>query len=161
MRVFNLRNGGFCPERLRCACARDWGACFRANRPDVKTNSVRSAQIPLEAICRLPDEVSLQEIAEKVEFHAAIGQLDRVGATRHGMSLGLTPGFAWPFISCHSPGLCYNARSSYTPMFPQEASERLCAGGCVSRRVPRSLQHERAGAFTLLELLSSSPLSRS
>jgi prepilin-type N-terminal cleavage/methylation domain-containing protein len=38
-------------------------------------------------------------------------------------------------------------------MFPQEASERLCAGGSVSRRVPRSLQRERASAFTLLELL--------
>ena len=48
-------------------------------------------------------------------------------------------------------------------MFPQEASERLCAGGCLprhsaakaglSRRVLRSLQRERASAFTLLELL--------
>ena len=38
-------------------------------------------------------------------------------------------------------------------MFPREASKRLCAGGCFSRRVPRSLQRERASAFTLLELL--------
>src|SRR5258705_1376574 len=38
-------------------------------------------------------------------------------------------------------------------MFPREASKRLCAGGCVSRRVLRSLQRERASAFTLLELL--------
>ena len=48
-------------------------------------------------------------------------------------------------------------------MFPREASKRLCAGGCLprhseakaglSRRVLRSLQRERAGAFTLLELL--------
>ena len=49
-------------------------------------------------------------------------------------------------------------------MFPREANRRLCAGGCLprhseakagfSRRVLRSLQHERASAFTLLELLS-------
>ena len=38
-------------------------------------------------------------------------------------------------------------------MFPREASKRLCAGGCFSRRVLRSLQRERATAFTLLELL--------
>lgn len=48
-------------------------------------------------------------------------------------------------------------------MFPQHASDWLCAGGCLprhseakaglSRRVPRSLQRERARAFTLLELL--------
>jgi type II secretory pathway pseudopilin PulG len=38
-------------------------------------------------------------------------------------------------------------------MFPQHASERHCAGGCLSRRNPRSLQRERASAFTLLELL--------
>jgi type II secretory pathway pseudopilin PulG len=38
-------------------------------------------------------------------------------------------------------------------MFPQQASERRCSGGCVSRRVLRSLQRERASAFTLLELL--------
>jgi prepilin-type N-terminal cleavage/methylation domain-containing protein len=38
-------------------------------------------------------------------------------------------------------------------MFPREASKRLCAGGCFSRRVLRSLQRERASAFTLLELL--------
>jgi len=38
-------------------------------------------------------------------------------------------------------------------MFPQHASERHCANGCLSRRVPRSLQHGRASAFTLLELL--------
>ena len=48
-------------------------------------------------------------------------------------------------------------------MFPQHATERHCAGGCLprrseataglSRRVPRSLQRERASAFTLLELL--------
>ena len=38
-------------------------------------------------------------------------------------------------------------------MFPQHASERHCAGGCLSRRVLRSLQRERASAFTLLELL--------
>lgn len=48
------------------------------------------------------------------------------------------------------------------PMFPHDASERGCAGGCLSR--PRSLnsvrpgftpleQRERASAFTLLELL--------
>jgi type II secretory pathway pseudopilin PulG len=38
-------------------------------------------------------------------------------------------------------------------MFPQHATERHCAGGCLSRRVLRSLQRERASAFTLLELL--------
>jgi type II secretory pathway pseudopilin PulG len=38
-------------------------------------------------------------------------------------------------------------------MFPQHATERHCAGGCLSRRNPRSLQRERASAFTLLELL--------
>jgi prepilin-type N-terminal cleavage/methylation domain-containing protein len=38
-------------------------------------------------------------------------------------------------------------------MFPQHASERHCADGCFSRRVPGSLQRERANAFTLLELL--------
>jgi type II secretory pathway pseudopilin PulG len=38
-------------------------------------------------------------------------------------------------------------------MFPREASKRLCGGGCFSRRVLRSLQRERASAFTLLELL--------
>jgi Tfp pilus assembly protein FimT len=38
-------------------------------------------------------------------------------------------------------------------MFPREASKRLCAGGCFSRRVLRSLQRERDTAFTLLELL--------
>jgi type II secretory pathway pseudopilin PulG len=38
-------------------------------------------------------------------------------------------------------------------MFPREASKRLCAGGCFSCRVLRSLQRERASAFTLLELL--------
>jgi type II secretory pathway pseudopilin PulG len=38
-------------------------------------------------------------------------------------------------------------------MFPQYASERHCADGCLSRRVLRSLQRERASAFTLLELL--------
>jgi Tfp pilus assembly protein FimT len=38
-------------------------------------------------------------------------------------------------------------------MFPQQASERHCAGGCLSRRVLGSLQHERASAFTLLELV--------
>jgi prepilin-type N-terminal cleavage/methylation domain-containing protein len=38
-------------------------------------------------------------------------------------------------------------------MFPQHATERHCAGGCLSRRVPRSLQRERASAFTLVELL--------
>jgi prepilin-type N-terminal cleavage/methylation domain-containing protein len=38
-------------------------------------------------------------------------------------------------------------------MFPQHASGRRCAGGCLSRRVPRSLQREHASAFTLLELL--------
>ena len=48
-------------------------------------------------------------------------------------------------------------------MFPREASKRLCVGGCLprhsaakagfSRRVLRSLQRERASAFTLLELL--------
>src|SRR5882757_9701240 len=38
-------------------------------------------------------------------------------------------------------------------MFPQHATERHCAGGCLSRRVPRSLQRERASAFTLIELL--------
>jgi len=38
-------------------------------------------------------------------------------------------------------------------MFPREASKRLCAGGCFSRRVLRSLQRECASAFTLLELL--------
>ena len=38
-------------------------------------------------------------------------------------------------------------------MFPREASKRLCAGGCFSRRVLRSLQRERFSAFTLLELL--------
>ncbi len=38
-------------------------------------------------------------------------------------------------------------------MFPREASERRCRGGCFSRRVLRSLQRERASAFTLLELL--------
>jgi prepilin-type N-terminal cleavage/methylation domain-containing protein len=54
-------------------------------------------------------------------------------------------------------GLCYNRRSSFTLMFPQEASKRLCAGGCLSR--PQSLNFQqstlysiRAG-FTLLELL--------
>jgi predicted transcriptional regulator len=40
-----------------------------------------SAQILLDAICQLPDEVSLQEIAGKIEFLAAIqkgmDQLDR------------------------------------------------------------------------------------
>src|SRR5438874_5466384 len=55
--------------------------------------------------------------------------------------------------------LCYNARSSFILMFPQEASDRLCADGCPSRRTirfttstPRK-QRERASAFTLLELL--------
>src|SRR5437660_117279 len=55
--------------------------------------------------------------------------------------------------------LCYNARSSFILMFPQEASDRLCADGCPSRRalrfttfIPRK-QRERARAFTLLELL--------
>jgi Tfp pilus assembly protein FimT len=38
-------------------------------------------------------------------------------------------------------------------MFPQYASERHCAGGCLSRRVLKSLQGGRASAFTLLELL--------
>jgi type II secretory pathway pseudopilin PulG len=38
-------------------------------------------------------------------------------------------------------------------MFPQYASERHCADGCLSRRVLRSRQLERASAFTLLELL--------
>jgi prepilin-type N-terminal cleavage/methylation domain-containing protein len=47
-------------------------------------------------------------------------------------------------------------------MFPHDASERRCSGGCVSRRPPyqlriidlRSLsQRKRASAFTLLELL--------
>ena len=38
-------------------------------------------------------------------------------------------------------------------MFPQHASERHCADGCLSRRVLRSLQREGASAFTLLELL--------
>jgi type II secretory pathway pseudopilin PulG len=38
-------------------------------------------------------------------------------------------------------------------MFPQHASERHCADGCFSRRVLKSLQRERASAFTLLELL--------
>ena len=38
-------------------------------------------------------------------------------------------------------------------MFPQHASERRCAGGCLSRRVLSSLQREHASAFTLLELL--------
>jgi type II secretory pathway pseudopilin PulG len=44
-------------------------------------------------------------------------------------------------------------------MFPQEASKRLCVGGCVSRTLRfsisnlRSPQRERASAFTLLELL--------
>jgi len=48
-------------------------------------------------------------------------------------------------------------------MFPQEASERLCAGGCVSRRILRSTpsalrpltfpEHGRSSGFTLLELL--------
>jgi prepilin-type N-terminal cleavage/methylation domain-containing protein len=38
-------------------------------------------------------------------------------------------------------------------MFPQHATERHCAGGCLSSRVPRSLQRERASAFTLVELL--------
>jgi prepilin-type N-terminal cleavage/methylation domain-containing protein len=38
-------------------------------------------------------------------------------------------------------------------MFPQHASERHCADGCLNRRVPRSLQRERTSAFTLLELL--------
>jgi type II secretory pathway pseudopilin PulG len=38
-------------------------------------------------------------------------------------------------------------------MFPQHASERHCADGCLSRRVLRSLQRERGSAFTLLELL--------
>jgi Tfp pilus assembly protein FimT len=100
----------------------------------------------LEAICRLPDEVSLQKIVEKIEFF--------------GLNLR---DFAWPFFACHSPGLCYNARSSSTLMFPREASKRLCAGGCLprpseakagfSRRILLSLQRERASAFTLLELL--------
>jgi len=55
--------------------------------------------------------------------------------------------------------LCYNARSSFILMFPQEASDRLCADGCPSRRAIRFTtsiplkQRERASAFTLLELL--------
>jgi hypothetical protein len=36
-----------------------------------------SAQILLDAISQLPDEVSLQETTEKIEFLAAIDQLDR------------------------------------------------------------------------------------
>jgi len=36
-----------------------------------------SAQILLDAISQLPDEVSLQKIAEKIEFLVAIDQLDR------------------------------------------------------------------------------------
>jgi len=48
-------------------------------------------------------------------------------------------------------------------MFPHEASERRCSGGCVSRRTLRSTtsgtrrltssEHERCSGFTLLELL--------
>src|SRR5213079_1173185 len=55
--------------------------------------------------------------------------------------------------------LCYNARYSFILMFPQEASDRLCADGCPSRRAIRFTtsiplkQRERASAFTLLELL--------
>ena len=47
-------------------------------------------------------------------------------------------------------------------MFPREASERLCAGGCLSRRIPRSTTSvadfghlwrvARCLGFTLLEL---------
>lgn len=37
------------------------------------------------AICQLPDEVSLREIAETIEFLTAIDQLDRACATRHGV----------------------------------------------------------------------------
>jgi len=71
------------------------------------------------------------------------------------------PAKVWPrTCSCAKADLCYNARSSSTLMFPQQASRRLCGGGCVSRtfRSPftdqRSRkQRERASAFTLLELL--------
>jgi prepilin-type N-terminal cleavage/methylation domain-containing protein len=62
--------------------------------------------------------------------------------------------------ACAKASLCYNPRSSFTPMFPQQASEWRCAcrGACpepverVSRPL-RSVQRERASAFTLLELL--------
>jgi len=36
-----------------------------------------SAQILLDAVTQLPDDVSLQKIAEKIEFLVAIDQLDR------------------------------------------------------------------------------------
>jgi len=36
-----------------------------------------SARILLAAVSQLPDDVSLQKIAEKIEFLAAIDQLDR------------------------------------------------------------------------------------
>jgi prepilin-type N-terminal cleavage/methylation domain-containing protein len=75
--------------------------------------------------------------------------------------------------SCAKARLCYNARSSFTPMFPREDTKRPCSGGCVSRRPAHQLrivdlrllsQHERTrasrhavalceGGFTLLELL--------
>jgi hypothetical protein len=35
-----------------------------------------SVQIVLDAVSQLPDEVSLQETTEKIEFLAAIDQLD-------------------------------------------------------------------------------------
>ena len=116
----------------------------------------------------------MQEIAEKIEFLAAIDRSGAGCATRHEIVPWSKPVLdgAWPFIACHSPGLGYNARSSSTLMFPREASERLCAGGClprhsqtkagVSRRPvhqsrgvgTRSFsQRERGSAFTLLELL--------
>jgi type II secretory pathway pseudopilin PulG len=67
------------------------------------------------------------------------------------------------YAACVKMRPCYNARSSSTFMFPQYASERHCAGGCLprhseakagrSRCLPGSLQRERASAFTLLELL--------
>jgi type II secretory pathway pseudopilin PulG len=117
--------------------------------------------------CQLPDEVSLQEIAEKIEFLTAIDDWCRSHAcarrARGHPSLKPVQNCAWPFIACHSPGLCYNARSSSTPMFPQEASERLCAGGCRSRRPVRFTRSDlrplnfpelgSSSAFTLLELL--------
>src|SRR5262249_31299524 len=66
-------------------------------------------------------------------------------------------------MACTKAGLCYNARSSCTPMFPQETSERPCPGGCPNRRTlrfttsdPRLLTspaHGGARGFTLFELL--------